>query len=148
MWYTLTSPSFHFNLHQLLRLLITALACIYSVRCMRRSLAQADRRFSYGMLELAVLSLAFLPPCIMAAYAFDYWQAEFETRALRMLKAVLFLVSIVIGAALGRVSAIVHPEVGTSSSWRSGMRVAAGCAFGMGLQFALSWWAVDPEYPE
>jgi len=130
-------PMTRFILFQLLWLGVTAAVCAGAVIWMRRSLRRAERRFSYGILDLFIASLVLLPAWVNAAIALDYWQSDATTGFFSMAKALNFFVSIQMGSALGRTKSVIQIEPIAPSTWRSAVWVGAGGVAGFLLQAVL-----------
>jgi hypothetical protein len=126
-----------FILLQALWCLVTVIACICSIAWMRRNLRRAERHFSYGLLELLTASLVLLPAWINAVIAVEYWQMDAVTGMFSMMKALNFLVSILLGAALGRVSGVLQAVPVEPSTWKSAAWVGAGGVAGFLFQVVL-----------
>lgn len=104
---------------------------------MRRKLRRAERNFTYGLLELLIASILLLPAWINGFIAVEYFQMDAITGAFSMTKALNILVSILLGAAMGRVSAVLQAVPVEPSTWKSAVWVGAGGLAGFFFQVVL-----------
>lgn len=115
----------------------TGVACIYCIVWMRRNLRRTGRNFTYGLLELLTASIMLLPAWINGVIAVEYFQMDAITGTFSMMKALNFLVSILLGAAMGRVNCVLQAVPVEPSTWKSAAWVGAGGVAGFLFQVVL-----------